>query len=98
MPLSTKEIAQRIAMDLPDGCCVNLGVGIPTLVAGYLPKDKEVILQSENGILGMGPPQTKEKKIPISSMQVSSPPHSLRELLFLTHLILSLCCAEDTWM
>ena len=56
MTLSAEEIAQRIAMDLPDGCCVNLGVGMPTLVAGYLPADKEIILQSENGILGMGPP------------------------------------------
>jgi 3-oxoacid CoA-transferase B subunit len=64
MPLSTKEMAQRIAMDLPDGCCVNLGVGIPTLVAGYLPKDKEIILQSENGILGMGPPPDEGKEDP----------------------------------
>jgi 3-oxoacid CoA-transferase B subunit len=64
MTLSTQEMAQRIAMDLPDGCYVNLGVGIPTLVAGYLPPEKEIILQSENGILGMGPPPTEEEYDP----------------------------------
>ncbi len=55
MPLSREQIAQRIAQEVEDGYCVNLGIGIPTLVANYIPKDKTVMLQSENGLLGMGP-------------------------------------------
>lgn len=54
-PRSKKELAQRIAQDIPNGAYVNLGIGMPTLVANYLPEDREVILHSENGILGMGP-------------------------------------------
>ncbi|MBL7790091.1 MAG: CoA transferase subunit B [Chitinophagales bacterium] len=53
--LSKEQIAQRIAQELKDGMYVNLGIGIPTLVANYIPKDIEVVLQSENGLLGMGP-------------------------------------------
>ncbi|HSW07811.1 3-oxoacid CoA-transferase subunit B [Aquabacterium sp.] len=53
---SRAEIAQRIANDIPDGAVVNLGIGLPTLVASHLPADREVILHSENGVLGMGPP------------------------------------------
>ncbi len=55
MPLTREQIAQRIAQEVEDGYCVNLGIGIPTLVANYIPKDKFVMLQSENGLLGMGP-------------------------------------------
>jgi 3-oxoacid CoA-transferase subunit B len=54
MALSREQIAQRIAKELRDGYYVNLGIGIPTLVANYVPKDMDVMLQSENGILGMG--------------------------------------------
>jgi len=52
--LTKEQIAQRIAQELQDGYYVNLGIGIPTLVANYIPAGMEVILQSENGILGMG--------------------------------------------
>ena len=55
MPLSKEQIAQRIARELKDGYYVNLGIGIPTLVANYVPAGIHVELQSENGLLGMGP-------------------------------------------
>lgn len=48
-------MAARVARDIPEGAYVNLGIGLPTTVANFLPKDKEVFLQSENGLLGMGP-------------------------------------------
>jgi len=53
-PLSRNEIAYLVANDFPDGAVVNLGIGMPTLVADFLPADREILLQSENGILGMG--------------------------------------------
>ncbi|MCX7743372.1 MAG: CoA transferase subunit B [Flavobacteriales bacterium] len=53
--LTKEQIAQRIARELRDGMYVNLGIGIPTLVANYVPKGMTIILQSENGMLGMGP-------------------------------------------
>ena len=49
------QIAARVARDIPEGAYVNLGIGLPTLVANHLPKDRDIFLHSENGVLGMGP-------------------------------------------
>jgi len=59
--LTKEQIAQRIARELQDGYYVNLGIGIPTLVANYIPAGVNVVLQSENGLLGMGPFPTEDK-------------------------------------
>ena len=55
MPLTREQLAQRISEEIEDGFVVNLGIGIPTLVANYIPPNKFVMLQSENGLLGIGP-------------------------------------------
>ncbi len=55
MPLSRFDIVKRVAQELKDGTVVNLGIGMPTLVANYIPENMQIFLQSENGLLGMGP-------------------------------------------
>jgi 3-oxoacid CoA-transferase subunit B len=64
MPLTKEQIAQRIASELRDGYYVNLGIGIPTLVANYIPSGIKVVLQSENGLLGIGPFPEEGKEDP----------------------------------
>ncbi len=61
MSLDKNGIAKRIAQELQDGYYVNLGIGIPTLVANFIPQGVEVVLQSENGLLGIGPFPTKDE-------------------------------------
>lgn len=58
--LDRSAMAARVAQDIPEGAYVNLGIGLPTMVANYLPVDKEIFLHSENGILGMGPAPTED--------------------------------------
>ncbi|MBU3538399.1 3-oxoacid CoA-transferase subunit B [Polynucleobacter sp. UK-Gri1-W3] len=57
--LTREQIVQRVAQDIPEGSYVNLGIGLPTKIANYLDADKEIFLQSENGVLGMGPAPAK---------------------------------------
>jgi 3-oxoadipate CoA-transferase, beta subunit len=61
VPLGRAEMAARLARDIPEGWYVNLGIGIPTLVADHVPAEREVIFQSENGILGMGPAPAEDR-------------------------------------
>jgi 3-oxoacid CoA-transferase subunit B len=61
MPWDRNEMAARAALELEDGFYVNLGIGIPTLVSNYVPTDYDITLQSENGMLGMGPFPTEEE-------------------------------------
>jgi 3-oxoadipate CoA-transferase beta subunit len=62
--LSRDQIVQRVAQDIPEGSYVNLGIGLPTKIANYLDPSKEIFLQSENGLLGMGPAPTKGQEDP----------------------------------
>jgi 3-oxoacid CoA-transferase subunit B len=64
MALTREELAKRASEEIEDGFYVNLGIGIPTLVANYIPSTKRVILQSENGLLGIGPYPTEEQVNP----------------------------------
>jgi len=64
MPLSREQVAQRVAMELRDGFYVNLGIGLPTRVANYVPPGVDVIFHSENGLLGIGPYPTESELDP----------------------------------
>ena len=61
---SREQMASRVARDIPEGAYVNLGIGLPTMVANFLPRDREVFLHSENGLLGMGPAPEKGREDP----------------------------------
>lgn len=61
---SREDIARRVTQDIPEGAYVNLGIGLPTKIAAYLPADKEIFLHSENGLLAFGPPPPKGEEDP----------------------------------
>lgn len=63
-PFSRGQMAAKVAGDIPEGWFVNLGIGIPTMVADHVPEEREVILHSENGVLGMGPAPAPDKVDP----------------------------------
>jgi len=63
-PLNRKQIAWRVAQDIENGCVVNLGAGMPTMVSNFVPADREVMFHGENGILGIGPLAAKGKEDP----------------------------------
>ncbi len=63
-PLDRKAMAARVADDIPEGWYVNLGIGMPTMIADYVPETREVVIHSENGIVGMGPAPTPEQDDP----------------------------------
>src|SRR5437868_6458974 len=63
-PLNRPAMAARVASDIPEGWYVNLGIGMPTMVADHVPADREVIFHSENGLLGMGPAPARGQEDP----------------------------------
>ncbi|MBX9701549.1 MAG: 3-oxoacid CoA-transferase subunit B [Acetobacteraceae bacterium] len=63
-PFTRDQMARKAADDIPEGWCVNLGIGIPTMVANHVPATREVVFQSENGVVGMGPAPSKETEDP----------------------------------
>ncbi len=77
-PLTREAMARRLALDIPDGSYVNLGIGMPVLVAAHLPPGREIVLHSENGILGMGPPPA-EADINLDLINAGKQPVTLLE-------------------
>jgi len=80
-PLTKSEMAQRVAADIPNGSYVNLGIGLPTMVSNYISSNSDVILHTENGMLGMGPEATSDQiddelinagKIPVTELPGAS--------------------------
>ena len=76
--LTRDQMAARVARDIPEGAYVNLGIGLPTLVANLLPKDREIILHSENGLLGMGPAPAPRRRGPRSHQRRQAAGHAAR--------------------
>src|ERR1044072_3273450 len=73
---SRSEMAARVARDIPDGAVVNLGIGLPTMVANHLPQGREVVLHSENGVIGMGP-APPEAAADLGLLNAGKPPVTL---------------------
>src|SRR6185312_4228068 len=63
-PWNRLQMAERVAQDIPEGWYVNLGIGMPTTVADYVPLDREVVFHSENGVLGIGPRPPEDQRDP----------------------------------
>lgn len=78
------EVAERVAADLPEGACVNLGIGLPTLVGDHLPPGKEVLLHSENGLIGVGP-VAKDDQLDWDLIDAGKRPVTLREGAAIVH-------------
>src|SRR5258706_4093674 len=82
---SREQIATRVARDIPNGAYVNLGIGLPTLVANHLPRDREIILHTENGLLGMGPAPPAGAEHPDLISAVKQPVTALQGASYFHH-------------
>ena len=80
--LSRDQIAKRVAQDIPDGAYVNLGIGLPTKIASYLPNDKDIFLHSENGLFFGPPPAAGEEDPELINAGKEFVNHARRRQLF----------------